>query len=144
MAANSLLAGAVQALCVVAWRGPDGANAELLAASLNTNPVVVRRILKSLERGGLVRLRPGRNGGVELARAPADISLEDIHHAVEPEGALFALRARRNPRCPVQKVMARALPPLFQSADEAVAGVLRQTSLASLAAQVERPVPSPH
>ena len=27
MAANSLLAGAVQALCVIAWRGAKGANA---------------------------------------------------------------------------------------------------------------------
>src|SRR5690348_10023732 len=49
MAANSLLAGAVQMLCVIAWRGDEGANAEVLAKSLNTNPVVVRRILKALE-----------------------------------------------------------------------------------------------
>ena len=139
MAANSLLAGAVQALCVVAWRGSEGTNAELLATSLNTNPVVVRRILKPLERGGLVRLRPGRNGGVELARAPADISLADIHRALEPKSALFSLRARRNPRCPVQGMVSRALPPLFHAADEAVAGVLRQISLASLAAQVQPP-----
>ena len=59
MAANSLLAGAVQMLCVIAWRGDEGANAEVLAKSLNTNPVVVRRILKALEGQGLVALRPG-------------------------------------------------------------------------------------
>ncbi|MET7245343.1 Rrf2 family transcriptional regulator [Methylobacterium sp. EM32] len=139
MAANSLLASAVQALCVVAWRGAEGANAELLAKSLDTNPVVVRRILKALERGGLVRLRSGRNGGVELARAPADISLEDIHRAIEPDGALFALRARGNPRCPVQATVTRALPPVFQAADEAVAGVLRRTTLAALAHQIPPP-----
>ncbi|TGE01070.1 RrF2 family transcriptional regulator [Methylobacterium nonmethylotrophicum] len=139
MAANSLLASAVQALCVVAWRGAEGANAELLARSLDTNPVVVRRILKTLERSGLVRLRPGRHGGVELSRSPAEISLEEIYRAVEPNGALFALRERGNPRCPVQQAMARALPPLFQAADEAVAEVLRRTSLDILAAQVPPP-----
>ncbi|MGX7706617.1 Rrf2 family transcriptional regulator [Methylobacterium sp. Gmos1] len=139
MAANSLLACATQALCVVAWRGAEDANAEMLAKSLDTNPVVVRRILKALERGGLVRLRPGRNGGVELARAPDDISLDDIHRAVEPDAALFALRARGNPRCPVQATVTRALPPLFQAADDAVAGVLRRTSLAALVRQVPPP-----
>ena len=139
MAANSLLAGAVQALCVIAWRGGDGATSELLAASLNTNPVVVRRILKTLEGQGLVRLRPGRHGGVELARSPAEISLEDIYRAVAPKGELFALRERRNPRCPVQKAMAVALPPLFRAADEAVGEVLRHTSLATLADHVQQP-----
>ena len=139
MAANSLLAGAVQALCVIAWRGAKGANAELLATSLNTNPVVVRRILKMLEHQGLVRLRPGRHGGVELSCSPDYISLEDIYRAIEPSGAVFALRERQNPRCPVQKAVTRSLPPIFSAADEAVAGVLRRTSLAALAKQVPPP-----
>ncbi len=78
MAANSLLAGAIQILSVLAWRGDEGTNSERLAKSLDTNPVVVRRILKSLEHHGLVEVRPGRHGGVVLARAPSDITLEDI------------------------------------------------------------------
>ncbi|GJD49772.1 Putative HTH-type transcriptional regulator YwnA [Methylobacterium crusticola] len=139
MAANSLLASAVQALCVIAWRGSAGANSDLLATSLNTNPVVVRRLLKLLERQGLVRLRSGRHGGVELLLAPADITLEDVYRAVEPDGAMFAMRERQNPRCPVQKAMTDLLPPLFSAADDAVAEVLRRTSLATLVEQVPRP-----
>lgn len=136
MAANSLLASSVHALCVIAWRGAEGADATLLASSLNTNPVVVRRILKSLEHQGLVRLRRGRHGGVELSRSAADITLEQVYRAIEPEGALFAMRERRNVRCPVQKAMTRALPSLFLAANEAVAGVLRNTTIATLAEQV--------
>lgn len=139
MAANSLLAGAVQALCVIAWRGAEGANSELLAKSLNTNPVVVRRLLKALERDGLVRLRPGRQGGVELVRSPADITLDDVYRAVDPNRELFALRERSNPKCPVQQAMSRALPSLFRAADDAVAGVLRRTSLAMLIEQGPQP-----
>jgi len=132
MAANSLLAGAVQMLCVIAWRGAKGANSELLARSLNTNPVVVRRVLKTLENHGLVKVRPGRHGGVELLRSPAEITLEDVYKAVEPDGALFALRERGNPRCPVNVAMTRTLPPLFGAADAAVDNVLRRTKLATL------------
>jgi DNA-binding IscR family transcriptional regulator len=119
MAANSILAGAVQMLCVIAWRGGKGANSELLAKSLNTNPVVVRRILKTLENHGLVKVRPGRHGGVELLRSPADITLEDVYKAVEPDAALFALRERGNQRCPVNNAMVRyrrcSAPPMRQS-----------------------------
>ncbi|HEY5065284.1 MAG TPA: Rrf2 family transcriptional regulator [Xanthobacteraceae bacterium] len=136
MAANSLLAGAVQMLCVIAWRGGKGANSELLAKSLNTNPVVVRRILKTLENHGLVKVRPGRHGGVELLRSPADITLEDVYKAVEPDAALFALRERGNQRCPVNNAMIRTLPPLFGAADAAVDNVLRRTKIASLVEKI--------
>jgi DNA-binding IscR family transcriptional regulator len=136
MAANSLLASAVQILCAIAWRGDEGANAELLAKSLDTNPVVVRRILKSLENHGLVALKSGRHGGVELLRAPDEITLEDVHNAVEPDGALFALRERGNPRCPVNRTMHRELPALFGAADAAVSDALRQTRLSALVEQV--------
>ena len=132
MAANSLLAGAVQILCVIAWRGDEGSNAELLAKSLDTNPVVVRRILKALEGEGLVALRPGRHGGVELLRSPADITLEDVYKAVEPDGSLFALRERGNAHCPVNRAMQRALPKLFDTADAVVRGELRRTRLSTL------------
>ncbi len=136
MAANSVLAGAVQMLCVIAWRGGKGANSELLAKSLNTNPVVVRRILKTLENHGLVKVRPGRHGGVELLRSPADITLEDVYKAVEPDAALFALRERGNQRCPVNNAMSRPLPPLFGAADAAVDNVLRRTRIASLVEKI--------
>jgi Rrf2 family protein len=137
MAANSLLAGATQILCVLAWRGKEGANAELLARSLNTNPVVVRRILKTLESAGFVALHPGRNGGVELLRSPAEITLEDIYKAVEPDSTLFALRERGNQRCPVNRAMHRALPVLFDAADAAVGDALRRTKLSSLVQQID-------
>jgi Rrf2 family protein len=136
MAANSVLAGAVQMLCVIAWRGGKGANSELLAKSLNTNPVVVRRILKTLENHGLVKVRSGRHGGVELLRSPADITLEDVYKAVEPDGALFALRERGNQRCPVNNAMIRTLPSLFGTADAAVDNVLRRTKIASLVEKI--------
>lgn len=136
MAANSLLAGAVQILCVLAWRGAKDTTSEILAGSLRTNPVVVRRIVKALERQGLVEVRPGRHGGVTLARSPADITLEDIYKAVEPDGSLFVLRERGSPRCPVHLAMKDLLPPVFGAANAAVDKVLRQTKLDALVERI--------
>jgi Rrf2 family protein len=137
MAANSLLASAVQILCVTAYVGGEKTNSEVIARSLKTNPVVVRRILKSLERRGLVEIRPGRYGGVTLKRAPEDITLHDIYRALEPEDGLFALRASGNQRCPVNLAMKGLLTPVFGAADAAVDNVLRQTKLASLVEKIQ-------
>jgi Rrf2 family protein len=136
MAANSALAGAIQILCILAWRRGEETTSEALAGSLRTNPVVARRILKALERRGLVEVRPGRHGGVALVRSPADITIEDVYKAVEPEGSLFALRKRGSPTCRVHLAMKTLLPPVFSAADAAVDNVLRKIKLSELVKQI--------
>lgn len=132
MAANTRMATAVQILCVIAYRGETGANAEIVSRSLRTNPVVVRRLLKSMQRQGLVAIRPGKDGGVQLARAPESITLADIYRAVEPDPAIFAARPSANPKCPVDTTLKTTLPPIFAAADTAVLATLDQTTLAAL------------
>ena len=136
MAANTKLASAVQVLCVIAYSGPAGTNAERVARSLRTNPVVVRRLVKSMEHEGLVEVRPGKDGGVQLAREPDDITLDQVYRAVEVEAGVFALRPRGNPRCPVDARMKDLLTPIFGAADTAVERTLGKTTLASLVAAI--------
>lgn len=131
MAANTRTATAVQILCVIAWVGDGGTDATQIAKSLQTNPVVVRRILKSLEQAGLVEIRTGRNGGVTLARAPRGIMLDEIHRAVE-DGSVLALRPGVNRKCPVSLRIKGLLAPVFDAASQAVEKSLAKTSLASL------------
>jgi Rrf2 family protein len=138
MAANSRMASAVQILCVLAYLGPGGSTAEVVARSLRTNPVVVRRLLKDLEREGLVTLRPGKDGGVQLRRRPEEITLDRIYAAVESDAGIFALRREGNPNCPVYARMAGLLGPIFEAADNAVADTLRHTTLGSLVGTIPR------
>jgi Rrf2 family protein len=132
MAANSRMASAVQILCVVAYKGQGGTNSEIIAGSLRTNPVVVRRLLKCMEHEGLVKIRPGKDGGVQLVREPNEITLDQIYKAVEGEMDVFALRSDGNPNCPVNSRMKDLLGPIFGAANDAVEKTLRQTTLGSL------------
>jgi Rrf2 family protein len=132
MAANTRMASAIQILCVMAYLGPDATTSEVIAGSLRTNPVVVRRLLKCLQREGLVEIRPGKDGGVRLGRPPDEITLDRIHAAVESGAGVFALRPRGNPRCPVDGRIKELLTPVFGAADRAVDATLRQTTLGSL------------
>lgn len=132
MAANTRMATAVQILCVIAYKGPAGTNSEVISRSLRTNPVVVRRLLKSMEQSGLVEIRPGKDGGVQLSREPDGITLDEIYKAVEAEPGVFALRPKGNPKCPVNSRMKSLLGPIFGAADMAVEKTLNETTLASL------------
>src|SRR3954465_13079264 len=136
MAANTRLATATQILCVIAYRGGGGTNAEIIAKSLKTNPVVVRRILKHLEQQGLVEIRAGKDGGAQLILEPDEITLDRIHKAVEPEQGVFAIRPKGNPRCPVDRRMRDLLGPIFGAADVAVQETLQNVTLATLVSAI--------
>jgi Rrf2 family protein len=132
MAANTRMASAVQILCVIAYKGAAGTNSEVIAKSLRTNPVVVRRLLKDMEHSGLVEIRPGKDGGVQLALEPEEITLDQIYKAIEAQTGIFALRPRGNPKCPVASRMKGLLAPIFGATNEAVENTLQETTLRSL------------
>lgn len=136
MTMNSKMASAVQIMCFIAYVSENSTQSEAIAKSLKTNPVVVRKILKLLEREGLVRLRQGRNGGVELNYPVSQITLGQIYQAVESENGIFSLREQNNERCPVARSMKGSLEPVFLAADSAVIESLNKTTLAGILAAV--------
>ncbi len=126
------MASAVQILSVVAYLNEGVTTAATIAGSLRTNPVVVRRLLKDMEHAGLVAIRPGKDGGVQLCCDPAAITLDRIWRAVEADTGIFALRQDGNPKCRVNAAMKPLLGPIFRAANDAVQTTLRQTTLADL------------
>ena len=126
------MASAVHIMSFVAYIGDEGTTSEAVAKSLDTNPVVVRKILKLLERKGLVSLRPGRHGGVVLRRPASRITLGQIYRAVESENGVFAMRGQVHKRCPVAGLMKQKLGPIFEAANDAVEQALNKTNLAEL------------
>ena len=70
MSANSRMTVAVHILSfMILWqqRRPEPATSERIAHSVNTNPVVIRRLLGLLQKGGLVKSQRGVNAGWRLA-----------------------------------------------------------------------------
>jgi Rrf2 family protein len=136
MAANSRVTIAVHAL---AWMGlalrRDGREeltSEEVAASVNTNPVVVRRSLGDLRRAGLVSVRHGPGGGWRLTRPLDSISLLDVYEAIEPE-PLFALHhGEPNLACPVGRGIRPALTGVYDSLESSLRRQMAQTSVASV------------
>jgi len=116
----------------LAYAGDEGTTSEAIAESLQTNPVVVRKILKRLEREGLVGLRQGRHGGVGLRRPASGITLTQICMSLESESGVFAMRRQRREGYVVARTMKRRLGPIFNAANDAIEQALSKTSLAEV------------
>ena len=132
MAANSRLTIAVHALAWLALaqqQGRDRLTSDQVAASVNTNPVIIRRSLGDLRRAGLVRVRRGAEAGWSLARRPEDITVLAVYDAVTPE-PLFAMHhTEPNLNCPVGRGIQPALHGLYRGAEQALRRELASTSI---------------
>lgn len=96
MPTSSRFAVAVHVLALCAGAGDEPLKSDYVAESVNTNPVVIRRILADLAGAGLVQSQPGSGGGTRLSREARQIRLLDVYRAVEG-GDVFSL-PRREPR----------------------------------------------
>jgi DNA-binding IscR family transcriptional regulator len=123
---------AVHVLAVLAYREGDRVSSALLASSVNTNPVIIRRLLLTLQRAKLVETRKGPGFGSRLSRSPARINLAEIFEAVECE-ALFSLpRRKANGACPVGQGIGAAMQEVFASAQAALNADLGRATVASI------------
>ena len=90
--------------CVDTFQDEYKVTSEFLAGSINTNPVVIRKILSQLKKAGLINVARG-TGGISLTRALNEITFYDVYRAIEPveNGDLFHFHESPNPECPVGK-----------------------------------------
>jgi len=129
---------ALHILTLLASSPDEALTSEYIAGSVNTNPVVVRRLLGTLRKLGVVSSQPGNGGGWELAKDPAKLSLRDVRRAVQ-EGSPFSMHTQTpNPRCPVGKNIQHVLAPVYDRAERAMEDELAHTTILSLLRSVER------
>lgn len=126
---------AAHALAFLAHRGaftPEHAvSSAALAASMPTNPVVVRRVTAMLARAGLIATRAGASGGAWLLRPAESVPLDQVLRAVggcanlgcPPPGVKG---------CPVGERIPDAVRGAIAAADSAAAERLSRITVADL------------
>ena len=137
MAANSQFSMAVHILTMLARSEGENVKSECLAGSVNTNAVVIRRILSQLGQANLVVSQTGASGGARLARDPNEIRLADVYHAVAC-GEVFALHPKGpNKDCPVGRNIESVLCNLQKAIDKAVDDKLAEYTLGDVLEKIE-------
>jgi len=129
MSTNSRFAVAVHVLSLMAWSGEEPLKSEQVADSVNTNPVVIRRMLLELADAGLVVSQTGSLGGSRLANDPAKTTLLDVYQALEYGGVFSLHRQPPSQDCPVGVNIETVLSDVLKEVDSAVEQVLEKITI---------------
>lgn len=119
-------------MTVLAFSPEEVIGSQILAASVNTNPVVVRRLLLALRRARLIETFAGKHGGARLRKKPREISLMDVYDAVEPRPVIPVNERKAFRKCQVSCNMKSIMSRVAGSTEEAVRNHLRGITLADL------------
>ncbi|WP_433707202.1 Rrf2 family transcriptional regulator [Paenibacillus illinoisensis] len=127
---------AVHTLSLIAV-APHECTGDFIASSVNTNPVIIRRIMSKLKQASLIEVRPGV-GGATLLKDPADITLLDVYRSLEvvQEGELFNFHKHPNPDCPVGSMIERTLRAELIEAQTAMEQRLNRVTIQQMMDQV--------
>lgn len=123
---------AIHVLAVLAYKEGDRVTSSGLAGSVNTNPVIIRRLLLALQRAKLVDTTKGVGAGSRLSRSPQRINMAEVYRAVEACETFSKPVREPNHKCPVGYIMQETLEKVFLSAQKAMEIDLEKTSLADV------------
>ncbi|MBP1996624.1 Rrf2 family transcriptional regulator [Paenibacillus eucommiae] len=114
---------------------------EWIAGSVNTNPVIIRRLLGQLKKAGLVNVRAG-TGGAFLLKDLADVTLLDVYRAVEvvEEGRLFHIHDEPNPGCPVGSNIQAVLQLILGRVQDGMEQILADITMKELVTELSKGV----
>ena len=133
MRRDSRLSGVLHVLLHLAeQRGPT--TSEVLAKAMDTNPVVIRRILAGLRNHGYIRSEKGHGGGWTLACELSQVTLRDIYTALGCPSLLAVGNRTEAPGCLVEQAVNGALNQAFHDAEALLLSRLGEVTLAVLSA----------
>ena len=105
---------------------------DFIAASVQVNPVVIRRTLLSLKAAGMVDVKAG-SGGASIVKDLRDITLFDVYKAVDSmDGDMFHFHENPNPACPVGRNIHAVLDAHLADAQAAMENELKKVTLLDL------------
>jgi Rrf2 family protein len=137
MTNSSRFTVAVHVLTLLAYEEGRALTSDYIAGSVNTNPVVIRRVLGLLSKAGLISTTEGAGGGTVLAKPPKRITLADVFHAVE-QGELFALPPNEpNPLCPVGRCVQTILGEHLEGFQGLIERAMSRVSVAEILEEVK-------
>ncbi|MDR6224091.1 Rrf2 family transcriptional regulator [Desmospora profundinema] len=148
MRINTRFSVAVHILSLLEMDKNNHCTSDWIAGSVNTHPVVIRRMLGMLKKKGLVGVHSGK-GGAYLKKPLAQITLLDVYRAVEVvDNGLFHIHENPNPACPVGANIQSVVEILFQQAQDAMESVLSKVTMEQvvkdLACKIESNRPTDH
>ena len=116
---------------IVIYKEKVQLSSDTIASSIGTSPVVVRRLMAQLKKGGLLTAVPGFAD--PTLKKPAEVvTLLDVYLTIEGEKPLFSVHPKTNPACVVGGNIQPTLTEYYRQAEVAAKAKLQQTTLQDL------------
>ena len=120
------------------YTGASDMTSTQLAASVNTSPSFVRRVLSKLSKADLVSTTMGKTGSTALARDPKQISLLEIYKAVEAPKAFAIHDYPVQKYCKVSCAIKESMDKVLAKTQDSMEKSLSEISLAEVIADLPR------
>ena len=101
-----------------------------LAASVKTNPVVIRRLIGKMRNNEIIGSVAGAKGGFYLAKKPEEITLWEIYNSVK-DGDFF-FKHKPNEDCPVGGNLCELVDEVYKYAESSMEQVLGKVTIFDL------------
>ena len=135
MRQDNRLSGVLHVLLHMAQKdGP--VTSEVLAKAMDTNPVVIRRVMAGLRDQGYVQSAKGHGGGWTLACDLSKVTLRDIYNALGSPTLLAIGNRTETPGCLIEEAVNAALNQSFEDAEALLLSRLGEVTIAALNADV--------
>lgn len=124
--------------CADTFKDEYKVTSDFLASSINTNPVIIRRILGQLKSAGLIDVARG-TGGITPARPLSEITFYDVYKAVDPieDDELFHFHENPNPKCPVGRNIHNLLNDKLDAIQKAMEDEMKKYTIEDLHKEME-------
>ena len=126
-------------ICIETFKEDYKITSDVLASSVNVNPVVIRRLLQQLKKAGIINVKRG-SGGAYIEKPLDKITLLDVYNAVEciDNGNLFHFHENPNSRCPVGRNIHSVLDRRLDSIQQAMEREMSSVTLQDIADDTDR------
>lgn len=119
-------------LCIHNFSNNYKVTSEFIASSVGVNPVIIRRILQSLKKAGMIHVAAGK-GGAKIIQNPNNITLYDIYIASGSANAtFFNFHENPNPVCPVGRNIHNVLDNYLISIQQSFENELKRVRLSDI------------
>lgn len=135
---NQQFATAVHVLTALAFHRKELLSSDTLALSVNTNPVVIRRLLSLLTKASLVATTRGKLGGVKLSKEPHQITLKDVYLALSPSDPMAPREKTPHKECPVSCAMHSIMSQVSSGTQKATLKYLESQKLSDLIKKIPK------
>lgn len=135
------LSDAVHILAYIDIFKDEDLSSKAIANSVESNPSLIRRLMSSLSKAGLLETQSGIVSP-KLSRPADEISLLDIYQALDDSKNLLHIDEKTNPNCPVGRNIQETLNDAYQkvqaAAEQSMADISLQSVIDDILAREQR------